>query len=334
MDWSSKDDGTKTAVYAVSKQNGNYTWRLTDTEEEYVTRGGWLNSLSSSTSMSFDFSSGNTDKLSHDFTKLGTQTIKRDEADLQVFVSPTGAKALGSGTERIRAYRMWELINSDAGNIMVEPDFVWNKLSGPADISFVDDAAEITGNQVDSGNARHNWADISANGGTSIFAVRYDAMDMDTGNNKSHAGYYPATNPDRVAFVVVADELGSAVANVPFNGDFAANARLDGWDYIYDTWYYLRSGGVRLRPDRWQDHGEHRVRFLLPHGGGRHLFHPPAGHERFRQQLRRHRHHPHDGLCRQVQLPAGQGGRDQCACGEYLLSRRARDARLYRACHL
>ena len=241
VDWSSKGDGTKTAVYAVSKQNGNYTWRLTDTEEEYVTRGGWLNSLSSSTSMSFDFSSGNTDKLSHDFTKLGTQTIKRDEADLQVFVSPSGAKALGSGTERIRAYRMWELINSDAGNIMVEPDFVWNKLSGPAGISFVDDTAEITGNQVDSGNARHNWADISANGGTSIFAVRYDAMDMDTGNNKSHAGYYPATNPDRVAFAVVADELGSAVANVPFNGDFAANARLDGWDYIYDTWYYLRS---------------------------------------------------------------------------------------------
>ena len=241
VDWSYKGDGTKTAVYAVSKQNGNYTWRLTDTEEEYVTRGGWLNSLSSSTSMSFDFSSGNTDKLSHDFTKLGTQTIKRDEADLQVFVSPSGAKALGSGTERIRAYRMWELINSDAGNIMVEPDFVWNKLSGPADISFVDDTAEITGNQVDSGNARHNWADISANGGTSIFAVRYDAMDMDTGNNKSHAGYYPATNPDRVAFAVVADELGSAVANVPFNGDFAANARLDGWDYIYDTWYYLRS---------------------------------------------------------------------------------------------
>ena len=241
VDWSSKGDGTKTAVYAVSKQNGNYTWRLTDTEDVYVTRGGWLNSLSSSTSMSFDFSSGYTDKLSHDFTKLGTQTIKRDEADLQVFVSPTGAKALGSGTERIRAYRMWELINSDAGNIMVEPDFVWNKLSGPAGISFVDDTAEITGNQVDSGNARHNWADISANGGTSIFAVRYDAMDMDTGNNKTHAGYYPATNPDRVAFVVVADELGSAVANVPFNGDFAANARLDGWDYIYDTWYYLRS---------------------------------------------------------------------------------------------
>ncbi len=241
VDWSYKGDGTKTAVYAVSKQNGNYTWRLTDTEDVYVTRGGWLNSLSSSTSMSFDFSSGNTDKLSHDFTKLGTQTIKRDEADLQVFVSPTGAKALGSGTERIRAYRMWELINSDAGNIMVEPDFVWNKLSGPAGISFVDDTAEITGNQVDSGNARHNWADISANGGTSIFAVRYDAMDMDTSNNKSHAGYYPATNPDRVAFAVVADELGSAVANVPFNGDFAANARLDGWDYIYDTWYYLRS---------------------------------------------------------------------------------------------
>ena len=28
---------------------------------------------------------------------------------------------------------------------------------------------------------------------------------------------------------------------MPFNGDFEANSRLPGWDYIYDTWYYLRT---------------------------------------------------------------------------------------------
>lgn len=242
VDWKDNGDNTKTAVYAVSKDNGNYTWRMTDTTGTYVTKGGWLSSVSKDTDYSFDFVNGQTNKLSHDFSQLGTQTSKRDEADLQVFVSASGAKALGSGTERIRAYRMWELIDSDAGNIMMEPDFVWTKLSGPATISYAEDAAgEITGTQIDGGNSRHNWADINANGGTSVFAVRYDAIDVDKSNKATHGGFYPATNPDRVNFFIVADELGKAEARVPFNGDFEANSRLPGWDYIYDTWYYLRT---------------------------------------------------------------------------------------------
>ena len=242
VDWKDNGDNTKTAVYAVSKDNGNYTWRMTDTTGMYVTKGGWLSSVSKDTDYSFDFVNGQTNKLSHDFSQLGTQTSKRDEADLQVFVSASGAKALGSGTERIRAYRMWELIDSDAGNIMMEPDFVWTKLSGPATISYAEDAAgEITGTQIDGGNSRHNWADINAKGGTSVFAVRYDAIDVDKSNKATHGGFYPATNPDRVNFFIVADELGKAEARVPFNGDFEANSRLPGWDYIYDTWYYLRT---------------------------------------------------------------------------------------------
>ena len=242
VDWKDNGDNTKTAVYAVSKKNGNYTWRLTDPSGQYVTKAGWLNSMEKDTVCSFDFANGQTNKLSHDFSQLGTQTSKRDEADLQVFVSASGAKALGSGTERIRAYRMWELIDSDAGNIMMEPDFVWTKLSGPATISYAEDAVgEITGTQYDGGNSRHNWADINANGGTSMFAVRYDAIDADKSNKATHGGFYPATNPDRVNFFVVADELGKAEARVPFNGDFEANSRLPGWDYIYDTWYYLRT---------------------------------------------------------------------------------------------
>ena len=242
VDWKDNGDKTKTAVYAVSKSNGNYTWRMTDTTGTYVTKGGWLSSVSKDTDYSFDFVNGQTNKFSHDFSQLGTQTSKRDEADLQVFVSASGAKALGSGTERIRAYRMWELIDSDAGNIMMEPDFVWTKLSGPATITYAEDAAgEITGTQIDGGNSRHNWADINANGGTSMFAVRYDAIDADKSNKATHGGFYPATNPDRVSFFIVADELGKAEARVPFNGDFEANSRLPGWDYIYDTWYYLRT---------------------------------------------------------------------------------------------
>ena len=90
-----------------------------------------------------------TDRVSHDFSNLGSQVINRDEADLQVNLDPSGYEAI-TGTTRIRAYRHWQLINSDAANIMVEPDFHWNTLIGDAAIS-----------PVNGGNATANWADVA-----------------------------------------------------------------------------------------------------------------------------------------------------------------------------
>lgn len=72
-----------------------------------------------------------------------------------------------SDTYRIRAYRMWELINNDAGNIMVEPSFNIQVLQGnPADVT-----------QVSGGNAVGNWLDVTPTG-TDIVAVTYDAIDL------------------------------------------------------------------------------------------------------------------------------------------------------------
>lgn len=53
----------------------------------------------------------------------------RDEAEIQTFLSPSGYKYT-SGTERIRSYRLWQIINSDAANIMIEPEFKVKVLSG------------------------------------------------------------------------------------------------------------------------------------------------------------------------------------------------------------
>lgn len=119
--WSDNGDGTKTAQYFISKGNGNYTWRLSD--DTHVTQAGWLASQSKDSELTFSFAKdAATNRISHDFSKLGTQTSKRDEADLQVNLDPSGYKSF-TGTTRVRAYRHWQLINSDAGNIMVEPDF-------------------------------------------------------------------------------------------------------------------------------------------------------------------------------------------------------------------
>ena len=229
-----QDDATgmTTYSYRVSERNSNYTWRLVDKNKVYVTKAGWLPSLSTKTEKTITFASdAPTDKKSHDFSKLGTQVINRDEADLQVFLSHSGFMSV-SDTYRIRAFRMWELIDSDVGNIMAEPKFNVQVLQGnDADIK-----------QVNGGNAEGNWIDVKPTG-TDIVAVTYDAIDMYSKADVAgtHAGFFPANNPERTGvFVITNEAAGTADATVVFNGGTNSSRGAD-WDYNYDTWYYLNT---------------------------------------------------------------------------------------------
>ena len=232
-EWTASADGkTKTARYFISKSNDNYTWRLSD--DTHVTQAGWLASQSKNSELTFSFAeSAATDRVSHDFSNLGTQTINRDEADLQVNLDPSGYEAI-TGTTRIRAYRHWQLINSDAGNIMVEPDFHWNTLIGDAAIS-----------PVNGGNATANWADVTPGTQDSIIAVYYDSVDVNPGNHGSHGGLFPATSPERVGVIVVGGTgvtHGTADAKVKYNmASGVTTTRSEDWDYNYDTWFYETS---------------------------------------------------------------------------------------------
>lgn len=226
--WTVNGD-TKTATYFISKSNGNYTWRLSD--DTHVTQAGWLASQSESGKLTVSFAeSAATDRVSHDFSNLGSQVINRDEADLQVNLDPSGYKSF-TGTTRVRAYRHWQLINSDAGNIMVEPDFHWNTLTGDAQIK-----------PVNGGNAGGNWADVTPGTQDSIIAVYYDSVDVNPSNHGSHGGLFPATNPERVGVIVVGGTgvtHGTADAKVAFNAaDGVTTTRPADWDYNYDTWFY------------------------------------------------------------------------------------------------
>lgn len=223
-------DGTKKATYQISKGNSNYTWRLSD--DTHVTEAGWLASQSKDAEMSFSFAeNAPTDRLSHDFTKLGTQTMLRDEADLQINLDPTGYAAF-EGTKRVRAYRHWQLINSDPGNIMVEPDFHWTVLKD----------GDATVKTVNGGNTTANWADVTAGAKDSIITVYYDSIDVNPGNYGSHGGLFPATQPNRLGVIVVGGtgvQPGTADADVDFNmaAGVTTTRSLD-WDYNYDTWFY------------------------------------------------------------------------------------------------
>ena len=161
-------DATRTLIYKISKSNSNYTWRLKDIRSgtTYVTKAGWLQSSTTSFAKEFTFNAGDsTDQYSHSFSNLGTMAKTRDEAEIQTFLSPSGYKYT-SGTERIRSYRLWQIINSDAANIMIEPEFEVHPLAGSPTLQ-----------KSNGGNAENNWLDVKPNG-TTILAVNYKALDV------------------------------------------------------------------------------------------------------------------------------------------------------------
>ena len=230
--------GTKTLTYKISKSNSNYTWRLEDNRSgvtNYVTKAGWLKSNSADFSKTFTFNSGDcTNQYYHEFDNLGTITKTRDEAEIQAYLDPTGYKYTEKTSERVRAYRLWQIIDSDAMNIMIEPEFKVKVLSekGSVDVS-------------NGGNAKGNWLDVTPNG-TTIVAVNYKALDVYTTADEhgTHGGLYPATNPERTSVFVLtndASENGNAKANIAYNSNGLTSSRPSAWDYNYDNWFYLSS---------------------------------------------------------------------------------------------
>ena len=231
-DASASADATRTLTYKISKSNSNYTWRLKDIRSgtTYVTKAGWLQSSTTSFAKEFTFNAGDsTDQYSHSFSNLGTMAKTRDEAEIQTFLSPSGYKYT-SGTERIRSYRLWQIINSDAANIMIEPEFEVHTLAGSPTLQ-----------KSNGGNAENNWLDVKPNG-TTILAVNYKALDVYAANDThgTHGGFYPATNPERTSvFVLSSEENGTATANIAYNSNGLSSSRPSAWDYNYDNWFYL-----------------------------------------------------------------------------------------------
>ena len=116
-------------------------------------------------------------------------------------MSPTGYKYLDGTknplTQRVRAYRLWQIIDSDAMNIMIEPEFHFNVIDGTATITT---ATDSKGNDL-GGNAKGNWVDVTPTG-TAFVAVNYEALDVYTSADAhgTHGGFYPANDPAHQCF--------------------------------------------------------------------------------------------------------------------------------------
>lgn len=144
---------------------------------------------------------------------------------------------------RLRAFRVWQIINNDSWNIMVEPDFTYTVHSGA-------DVISITSVEENNGNAKNNWLDIQAkkDTGVAIVEVGYDAVDFPNGT-ESVDGYgsvgmgaftFNAVDPARTGLVVV--QVGNAAEDVKFGFSFSYGETRE-WDVDHDTVYFLGDKG-------------------------------------------------------------------------------------------
>ena len=142
---------------------------------------------------------------------------------------------------QLRAYRIWEIIDTDTTNIMIEPDFHYEIISGK-------DVISVTPYEGCSGNAKNNWLDIKGlKEGTAVLEVRYDAIDIVSGDNSSFgnpAFTYNASDPARTALVVV--QVGGENNDIDFGIETNSS---QAWDVEFDTLYFVGSSSeIDLKP--------------------------------------------------------------------------------------
>lgn len=167
-------------------------------------------------------------------------------------------------TFRLRSSRIWEVINSDTENVMIEPEYTYTGYDDS--IIQLKNANESLTDQV-CGTGGNNWMDITAVGsGVTFLEVAYEAMHMVDGYASGAwggAGAAPddfvwnATDPNRTALIVVQTD-GNAATDVTFGIDCMSSNGAKGsynaekavqWDAEFDTLYFISDcGQLELSP--------------------------------------------------------------------------------------
>ena len=167
-------------------------------------------------------------------------------------------------TFRLRSSRIWEIINTDTENVMIEPTYIYSGYD--ESIISLTNANEVLTEQV-CGTGGNNWMDITVNGeGVTFLEVGYEAIHLVDGYQQGAWGgagaandndFFNAIDPDRTALIVVQTD-GMAATDVSFGIDcLSANVpenfyeadKAVAWDAEFDTLYFLGScGEMTLSP--------------------------------------------------------------------------------------
>ena len=137
-------------------------------------------------------------------------------------------------TFRLRSFRAgWEIINTDTANIMIEPDFHYNIISGGEHIELVPVTDKCTGNAGSGMNA--NWMDIKAvSSGVVVLEVSFDAIDISGDTN--YPGIFGACGEDGKSVVVI--EVGAKEENTLTITPIGGSKGEYDWDSDFDRVYF------------------------------------------------------------------------------------------------
>ena len=190
------EDGTVSWIFV--KGNASYmTYRAS--MEGKLTKAGYVNGDAVTISWS------ESDPTPTCRTPYDTSTLYGSRGDDSMVVNVNGQNHLvmaNGGTFRLRGYRIWEIINNDTNNVMIQPDMHYT-LTG-------DKIVTVTPVNTGNGNGKNNWLDLTATGnGVAYLEMSYDAMQIVTGNATAWGGtelagfVFNACDPARTALVVV-----------------------------------------------------------------------------------------------------------------------------------
>lgn len=227
-----EDDGSMTYYFNVPSGNIYYSYRVS--KKGKITKAGYIKG-------DYQKVVWNENDLEEDaiinYDKETTLGARADDSLLMNVNAQNRIVLEKNNTYRLRLYRIWQIINNDTQNVMIEPDFKYTIISGDNIISI---NPITTGN----GNAKNNWLDITASGdGVAILEVEYNALDILTGNvsgfNALNQFTFGASDKTRTGLVII--QIIDAATDVDFG---IKNNKGTAWDAEFDTLYFTKEYGT------------------------------------------------------------------------------------------
>ncbi len=221
-------DGTVTYLFKGKTAHSNYQYRVSKAGE--ITQAGFL---ADGSNVTVEFPMGRNPKST-------TSSLNYDDQGILLNINSQNKLSMNVGdTFKLRAFRgAWQIVNSQTANIMLEPDFHYEILSGDDVIRMTPVTANEDGVSCN-GNAKDNWVNIKAlKKGTAIVAAYYDALDVfGAFPDTTTISTFGATDPERygIFVVTVGDDENITWNPITEDGD---------WDAEFDTIYYNGDAGV------------------------------------------------------------------------------------------
>ena len=236
-------DGTTAHAYQLPGSNSSLSYRVSMSGK--ITKAGWLPALTATGSKTVTWTDGDPAPTTRTNNVVASVAPYVEENVLLNVNSQNFLELNQGGTFRLRAYRGWQIVNNITANIMIEPDFHYNVISGSGVVS-------VTPVTNGNGNATCNWLDITAlNPGTAIIEITYDAITVD---GATYNGTYAASDPNRSGLLVVhVGANGSGISlgmSNTFTGQYKSGSSVTpvsnttSWDAEYDTVYFYGNSGT------------------------------------------------------------------------------------------